>query len=347
MRTDELDFDLPPHLIAQMPTSVRSASRLMHYRTADQSVTHEQFANLPRLLRAGDLLVFNDAQVIPARFTLRKSSGGIVEGLFLAEGVGRQWRVMLKNLGPLKPAMELRFERDDTLTVHVLEKRDDGEYLAIVQSDESALSILRRIGRMPLPPYIRRLKGTDERDVEDQNRYQTVYAAAPGSVAAPTAGLHFTEAIFRELGARGIERTFVTLHVGMGTFKPVTADTLATHTMHSEAYSINSEAAASLNRAKAEGRRIVAIGTTATRVLETQPADEPFVAKHGDTNIFIYPPYRWKHVGAIVTNFHLPRSTLIALLAARIGLDEQRRLYRLAVEEQYRFFSYGDAMLIE
>jgi S-adenosylmethionine:tRNA ribosyltransferase-isomerase len=347
MRTDELDFELPPHLIAQEPMAERSASRLMHYRTADRSVAHEPFAKLPALLQPGDLLVFNDAQVIPARFTLRKSTGGIIEGLFLAEMEVGRWRVMLKNLGPVKPSMELRFERDDRLAVRVIEKREEGEYVVTVASGEAAVSILSRIGRMPLPPYIRRMKGADERDEADQERYQTVYAAAPGSVAAPTAGLHFTEGIFQELAARGIERTFVTLHVGMGTFKPVTADTLDAHAMHSEAYSIDAAAAEALNRAKRERRRIVAIGTTATRVLESQAGDEPFLAKTGDTDIFIHPPYPWKHVGAMVTNFHLPRSTLIALVAARIGLEEQRRLYRIAIEQQYRFFSYGDAMLIE
>ena len=347
MRTDELDFQLPPDLIAQAPATDRAASRLMHYQTADQTVAHRTFADLPSLLRAGDLLVFNDARVLPARFTLQKSSGGKVEGLFLAEPRAGEWRALLKNLGPVKEGMELRFPLAPEVIVRVIEKAEEGEYRLEVRGGEAALALLSRVGRMPLPPYIKREKGSDERDDFDRERYQTVFAKSPGSVAAPTAGLHFTDAVMRELEARGIERTFVTLHVGMGTFKPVSADTLEAHAMHTEAYSITSEAAEALNRAKREGRRIISVGTTATRVLESQPGNAAFAEKTGETDIFIYPPYRWKHVGALLTNFHLPRSTLIALVAARVGLEEQRRLYRIAMEERYRFFSYGDAMLIE
>jgi S-adenosylmethionine:tRNA ribosyltransferase-isomerase len=216
-----------------------------------------------------------------------------------------------------------------------------------VATSEPALVLLSRVGRMPLPPYIRRDKDADERDATDRERYQTVYARAPGAVAAPTAGLHFTPAIFAELEARGIERAFVTLHVGLGTFKPVTVDALAEHAMHREAYTISPETAETLNRAKRERRRLVAVGTTSARVLESQPPGESFTAKTDETGIFIYPPYEWKHVGAMVTNFHLPRSTLIALVAAMVGLDEQQRIYRTAIEQRYRFFSYGDAMFVE
>lgn len=320
---------------------------MLHYRTADRSVAHRKFSDLPSLLRAGDLLVFNDARVIPARFMLQKSSGGKVEGLFLTEPRAGEWRVLLKNLGPVKPGMELRFPHAPEVIVRVIEKREEGEYLIGVQGGGAALVLLSRVGRMPLPPYIKREKQWDARDEFDRERYQTVFAKAPGSVAAPTAGLHFTESILAELAARGVEKTFVTLHVGMGTFKPVTADTLETHAMHSEAYSIDAMAADALNRAKREGRRIITVGTTATRVLESQPEGEAIAEKTGETDIFIYPPYRWKHVGAMITNFHLPRSTLIALVAARVGLEEQRRLYRIAIEERYRFFSYGDAMFLE
>jgi S-adenosylmethionine:tRNA ribosyltransferase-isomerase len=230
----------------------------------------------------------------------------------------------------------------------VIEQGNGGEYvIELLDSREPALTILTRLGRMPLPPYIRRDKSHDARDDADRQRYQTVYARASGSVAAPTAGLHFTDEVFRALDRRGVERCFVTLHVGAGTFKPVTADRLEDHVMHAEAYSISAEAADALNRAKRDARRIVAIGTTAARVLESQPGDRPFDAKTDETRIYIYPPYEWKHVGALVTNFHLPRSTLIALVAATVGIDEQRRLYRTAIAERYRFFSYGDAMFIE
>ena len=202
------------------------------------------------------------------------------------------------------------------------------------------------MGRMPLPPYIKREKWHDGRDDLDRRRYQTVYADSPGAIAAPTAGLHFTPELLKRLDEAGIERAMVTLHVGAGTFKPVTAQTLEQHEMHSEWYSISSAAAESLNRAKRENRRIIAVGTTSARVLESQP-DESFVARSTETSIFIYPPYQWKHVNALITNIHLPRSTLIALVAAMTGLEEQRRIYGQAIAKQYRFFSYGDAMFIE
>jgi S-adenosylmethionine:tRNA ribosyltransferase-isomerase len=278
---------------------------------------------------------------------LQKSSGGKVEGLYLAEPRAGEWQVLLKNLGPVKPGMELRFAHAPEVIVRVIEKREEGEYLIGVQGGGPAMALLSRVGRMPLPPYIKREKDGDARDEFDRERYQTVFAKAPGSVAAPTAGLHFSESILAELVGRSIERTFVTLHVGMGTFKPVTANTLESHAMHTEAYSIDATAADALNRAKREGRRIISVGTTATRVLESQSEGDAFAEKMEETDIFIYPPYRWKHVGAMITNFHLPRSTLIALVAARVGLEEQRRLYRIAIDERYRFFSYGDAMFLE
>ena len=345
MRTDELDFELPPELIAQEPPVERSASRLLHYRRSDRSVRHRRFCDLSELLRPGDLQVFNDARVVPARFTLRKPTGGRVEGLFLCEPRPGQWQVLLRNLG--RSDAELSFADAPELSARVLETQPAGEYLLQVSTHEPALQLLTRIGRMPLPPYIRRDKDHDARDDLDRDRYQTVFATRPGAVAAPTAGLHFSDALLQTLAERRVERTFVTLHVGLGTFKPVTTDKLEDHDMHVEPYAIDMAAAGALNRARQEGRRIVAIGTTAARVLESHPANEPFAPKAGETGIFIYPPYAWKHVDALITNFHLPRSTLIALVAAMVGLDEQRRLYEIAIRERYRFFSYGDAMLIE
>jgi S-adenosylmethionine:tRNA ribosyltransferase-isomerase len=344
MRSDEFDFELPAELIAQTPTEKRGASRLLQYRRADQRILDDAFSNLPALLQPGDLLVFNDAKVLPARFALVKETGGWVEGLFLRETSGGRWRVLLRNVGN---AESLRFAEAPEIAVRVLERGVEGECEIAVESRETAVELLGRIGRMPLPPYIKRGKQGDALDAMDRERYQTVYASASGSVAAPTAGLHFTPKILRELDERGVMRTSVTLHVGMGTFKPLTAETLDAHVMHSENYSISPEAAKALNAAKRERRRIVAVGTTAVRVLESQAAEEPFRACSGSTEIFIYPPYRWGHVGAMITNFHLPRSTLIALVAAWIGLDEQRRVYRHAIEQRYRFFSYGDAMFLE
>ena len=346
MKTDELDFELPPELIAQAPAGERAQSRLLHYRRGDRSIGHHRFGELPTLLKRGDLLVFNDAQVIPARFTLRKGTGGLVEGLYLAQQPGGTWRVLLKNVGPGAVGKVMAFADAPEVEAAVTAQHEEGEFSVQVNSAAGAVELLQRVGRMPLPPYIKREKHHDERDEFDRGRYQTVYAKEPGSVAAPTAGLHFTAELLKELEARGIERTFVTLHVGMGTFKPVSSETLEGHRMHSEAYAISDAAAEAINRAKREGRRVIAVGTTAARVLESQDAGE-IVAKRGETRIFIYPPYRWSHVQGLVTNFHLPRSTLIALVAAMVGIEEQRRIYGEAIREGYRFFSYGDAMLVE
>jgi S-adenosylmethionine:tRNA ribosyltransferase-isomerase len=348
MRTDELDFHLPPDLIAQTPAPDRAASRLLHYRRDDRSVEHRHFSDLPGLLRRGDLLVFNDARVVPARFALRKETGGHVEGLFLGQTGPRRWSVLLKNVGPPRsPDAVLHFADAPEGTARIVERGEGGQFLLEVSVDEPAVQFLRRIGRMPLPPYIKRAKEHDDRDELDRERYQTVYATSEGSVAAPTAGLHFTPQLLAELDAAGVQRAMVTLDVGLGTFKPVTADRIEDHVMHVESYSISGTAADHLNRAKRDGRRLVAVGTTSARVLESQPDERPFEGKSDQTGILIFPPYRWKHVGALITNFHLPRSTLIALVAAFVGLDEQRRIYQIAIEQRYRFFSYGDAMFVE
>lgn len=344
MDASELDFPLPPELIAQAPTASRAASRLLCYRRDDRSITHRHFSDLPAVLRKGDLLVLNDARVTPARFMLQKITGGLIEGLYLGQPAPRRWRVLLRNLGTYRGALAL--VQEPSITAVVVSAGEGGEYELEVRSDEPALAVLSRVGRMPLPPYIKRARGHDERDDVDRDRYQTVYAREPGSVAAPTAGLHFTPALFDQLAAIGVEKAFVTLHVGLGTFKPVSAERLEEHKMHTEAYSLSPETAAAVNRAKADGRRVIAVGTTAARVLESQPAGalQPVT---GETGIFIYPPYQWRHVNALITNFHLPRSTLIALVAALVGLEEQRRIYAEAIQERYRFFSYGDAMIVE
>lgn len=355
MRTDDLDFQLPPELIAQVPPAERTASRLMHYRRSDQSLSHRVFSDLPNLLRAGDLLVFNDARVLPARFALRKSTGGRVDALFLDEPSPGTWHVLLKNMGSAR-AGKLSLIGAEDIAARLIEAGPAGEFYLEISPPERAEKVLDRIGRMPLPPYIHRGKAVDERDEEDRRRYQTIFAKTAGAVAAPTAALHFSESLLQELAQKGIERTFVTLHVGMGTFKPVTADTLEAHDMHSERYKITPEAADALNRAKSENRRIIAIGTTSARVLESQggeqgteagDCEESFRAMQGETRLLIYPPYRWKHVSALLTNFHLPRSTLIAMVAAFVGIDVQRHLYQTAIGERYRFFSFGDAMFLE
>jgi S-adenosylmethionine:tRNA ribosyltransferase-isomerase len=346
MRTDELDFELSPELIAQEPPPERHASRLLHYKRADRSVQHRTFSDLPSLLVPGDLLVFNNARVLPARFMLRKETGGKVEGLFLREIRPGRWQVLLKGLGSYG-SRPLCFADAPEVRANVVRSGDGGEHEIEVRADVPAADLLSRLGRMPLPPYIRRDKEHDERDALDRVRYQTVFATKPGAVAAPTAALHFSDALLKKLKDAGVEQTFVTLDVGLGTFKPVTAGDLEDHVMHVESYFVPLAAAEALNQAKAQGRRVIAVGTTVARVLESQPAGGPFVPRSGETGIFIRPPYAWKHVDALITNFHLPRSTLIALVAAMVGLEEQRRLYRIAVEQRYRFFSYGDAMFID
>jgi S-adenosylmethionine:tRNA ribosyltransferase-isomerase len=346
VETRELDFDLPTELIAQEPPKERPASRLLHYGRDTKAISHRTFADLPSILRRGDLLVFNDTRVLPARLSLRKATGGRVEGLYIATEAPGRWRVMLKNVGDAA-GTELTFAVDPSLQMRVIEKLEGGEYRVSISSEAVAETLLQRFGRMPLPPYIRREKEHDERDTLDRERYQTVFARSPGAVAAPTAALHFSEELLQELEARGVQRTFVTLHVGIGTFRPVSVETLERHVMHREQYTIGAAAARAINSAKAEGRRVIAVGTTAARVLESQPGGEAIAAKSGETAIFIYPPYAWRHVNAMITNFHLPRSTLIALVAALVGLEEQRRIYRVAIEERYRFFSYGDGMFVE
>jgi S-adenosylmethionine:tRNA ribosyltransferase-isomerase len=336
---------LPSELIAQSPAGRRADARLLHYRRADGSVTHRTFSDLPKLLGPTDLLVFNDAKVEPARFLLRKSSGGKIEGLFLDEPRPNVWSVLLRNLGDAPPGTVLHFAEAPGIAAKLVGRGEEGEYEIEVLAQREPL--LNRVGRMPLPPYIKRGKEHDPRDEADRERYQTVYARTGGSIAAPTAGLHFTDSVLSELDAVGVRRAFVTLHVGMGTFKPVTAENLEQHRMHSERFSVNADAAEALNRAERDKQRIIAVGTTAARVLESWPQDQPWKAGDGETSIFIYPPYQWKRVGTMITNFHLPRSTLIALVAAMVGLDEQKRLYQIAIDNGYRFFSYGDAIFIE
>ena len=347
MLTDELDFDLPAELIAQAPAPARAGARLLHYRRDTRDVAHRQFKEIVTLLRPGDLLVFNNARVLPARFSLRKESGGHVEGLFINEPAPGEWEVMLKNVGTPRGPVRLSFLDDPALQIEVLAKNNEGNYRVRLNRAEPAREVLARLGRMPLPPYIRRNKDHDERDSADRERYQTVYASAGEAIAAPTAGLHFTGELLEQLSQHSVRKAYVTLNVGLGTFKPVVVQSLEEHIMHIESYTIPNESAQLLSSAKRDGRRIIAVGTTSARVLESQPAGDVFEAKTASTGIFIYPPYLWKHVSALITNFHLPRSTLIALVGALVGLDEQRRLYQLAIAERYRFFSYGDAMFIE
>ncbi|MCY2928296.1 MAG: tRNA preQ1(34) S-adenosylmethionine ribosyltransferase-isomerase QueA [Planctomycetota bacterium] len=357
MTTDAFDFPLDEALIAQQPLADRAASRLMRLDRATAAVSHHRFAELPELLRPGDLLVVNDTRVVPARFFCRRPTGGKIEGLFLRQDDQGQWLAMLKNAARCKVGEVLTLQGPATVTLQLVANTGAGEWVLAPTPPGPARPVLEAAGITPLPPYIHR---PGPNDSSDKDRYQTVYATRPGAVAAPTAGLHFTPDLLARLEARGIGSARVTLHVGLGTFQPVSASRPEEHRMHEEWYELSPAAADALNAAKASGRRLVAVGTTSVRVLETlarrpgRSAGDPlFAPASGWTSIFLYPPARFLAVDALITNFHLPRSTLLMLVAAfcspasTAGIATIHSAYREAVERQYRFFSYGDAMLIE
>jgi len=356
LNTADFDYPLDEELIAQSPADRRDRSRLMLLRRADGALSHHVFADLPTLLRSGDVLVVNDTRVIPARFFCERSTGGRIEGLFCHERPSGAWEVLLRDAGRCRPgeALALRGAPGVRLALH--EKLGGGRWLVAPQPPGAAEEILRLAGRTPLPPYIRRTERDD--DTDDRRRYQTVYAARGGAVAAPTAGLHFTEDLLAQLADRDIRTVAVTLHVGPGTFAPVRSDTPDGHTMHAEWYELSAPAAATLAAARRAGRRLVAVGTTSVRVLETiaaaaRPGEEPPAPGGGWTDLFLYPPAAFGLTDALVTNFHLPKSTLLMLVAAfcapgRIdGRGTLLRAYAEAARLRYRFYSYGDAMLIE
>jgi len=341
----DLQYDLPPELIAQTPIEPRDASRLLVLERATGRVTHACFGEVRGLMRAGDALVVNRTEVVPARFFATRATGGAVEGLFLSVAADGCWLTLLKAGGRLRAGEKLQF-RDGPWAMELVEARGEGEWLIRPEVDLPAHTILERVGRTPLPPYIRRSKD-DPREGEDRGRYQTVYAEQPGAVAAPTAGLHFTPELLDELTALGVGVARLTLHVGLGTFKPVTAERLEEHRMHSEIYELPASAAEQINRARAAGGRTVCVGTTTVRTLETCADDGGTVHPGtGGTDLFIYPPYRFKAVDVLLTNFHLPGSTLLALVFAFAGREATLAAYQQAIDRRYRFYSYGDAMLI-
>ena len=353
MRLAELQYDLPPELIAQHPVERRDASRLLVLHRASGQIEHRVFRECVDYFARSDCLVLNDTRVLPARFFCRRATGGHVEGLFLHEDEAG-WRVLLKPSGRLRVGERLRCDAADT-TLLLTERADRGEWLVRPEPTVTPLDLLTRIGHTPLPPYIRRneRQAAPERERADAERYQTVYAQRPGAVAAPTAGLHFTPELLAELTARGVQRADVTLHVGAGTFTPIEVDDLALHKLHAEWFEVPAAAATTMQATRAAGGRLIAVGTTVTRVLETlaQAAtdaadDASLKASSGWTNIFLYPPYRFRNVDALLTNFHLPGSTLLALVMAFASPDLIRTAYRTAIEQRYRFYSYGDAMLI-
>jgi S-adenosylmethionine:tRNA ribosyltransferase-isomerase len=340
------DYTLPPHLIAQHPAARRSDARLLVIHRESGTTAHRHVRDLPELLRQGDVLVTNNTRVVPARILgYRIATGGRWEGLFLSLTADGHWQMLCKTRGKLAPPEAIRLvthESDDDIKLWLLERQDDGMWLAHPESDEPPFEILDRIGRVPLPPYIR----SGEMVESDRTNYQTVFASVPGAAAAPTAGLHFTPELLGRLAAAGIEVCDVTLHVGLDTFRPITAETLDQHKMHSEWGQISEQSATRLRAARGAGDRIVAIGTTSVRVLETAARSGDLAAWSGNTDLFIRPPYAFRAVDALLTNFHLPRTTLLLLVSAFAGEKLIRRAYQEAIDERYRFYSYGDAMLI-
>ena len=343
MRRSDFQFELPSELIAQYPTEQRPASRLLHLQADTGQIMDRQFSDFPSLLQPGDLLVLNDTRVIPARLLGQKDSGGKVEILVERLLGADQLLAHVRASKSPKPGRRLLF--DEGVEAEVV--RREGDFFVLKfrdggQSEANVAAILDRLGHMPLPPYIER-----EDITADRERYQTVYARQQGAVAAPTAGLHFDEPMLQQLQQQGVETVFVTLHVGAGTFQPVRVDEIGEHQMHSEWMQLSDEVVQAVRNTRARGGRVIAVGTTSVRCLETAARDGELAAYTGETDIFITPGYRFRVVDALLTNFHLPESTLLMLVSAFAGHDNIMRAYRHAVAERYRFFSYGDAMFIE
>jgi S-adenosylmethionine:tRNA ribosyltransferase-isomerase len=337
-RRQDFHYDLPPDLIAQHPPTRRGDSRLLTLDSMTGALGDRWFRNLPELLRPGDLLVFNDTRVIPARLHGRKASGGRIE--ILVERLLDEQRALVHihaNKAP-KPGGVLLLDAGFTVTVRA---RHGDRFEISIEADESLLTLLERHGQMPLPPYIRR-----EPSPHDAERYQTVYARQPGAIAAPTAGLHFDQTLLDQISAMGVEQTFITLHVGAGTFQPLRVDRITDHVMHAERIEVSAEVCERIRATQARSGRVIAVGTTAVRALETAAHDGAIQPWRGETRIFLYPGCRFHCVDALITNFHLPESTLLMLVAAFVGHAEILSAYRHAVEQRYRFFSYGDAMFL-
>lgn len=343
---ERYDYELPRHLIAQSPLPCRADARLLLVDRTAQALTHQHVRDLPELLRPGDCLVLNDTQVVPARLVgFRTATGGRWEGLFLDSTKEGLWRILGKTRGRLSPGETLTLVNADgqeDVRLQLGAKEPGGVWVVRPESEEETFALLRRVGRVPLPPYIR--KG--EMVASDRQQYQTVYARTPGAVAAPTAGLHFTEMLLEQLQQRGVQLAWVTLHVGLGTFRPIETEQVAAHQMHAEWAHLNQETVETILQCRSRGGRVVAVGTTSVRVLESAAADGSLRPFSGLTELFIHPPYQFRVVDALLTNFHLPRTTLLVLVRTFGGDELVMRAYAEAVREEYRFYSYGDAMLI-
>ena len=351
--TDQFDYMLPEHLVAAVPAARRDESRLMVLDRASGALQHRSFRDLPDFLRRGDLLILNDARVLPARLKARRDTGGAVEVLLVRPAPagardGRQWLAMARSGGRLRPGEVLHLgEAGPGITM--VRPEGDGSIVALGDRQTPPQEVMAR-GTMPLPPYIlksrRRLGLSEQMPDLDRERYQTVFARREGAVAAPTAGLHFTDSLLERVRARGVHVCTLTLLVGPGTFRPVRTRRIEDHRLDAECYRMPAETARAVREALAEGRWVVATGTTCCRVLEHVARTGRWEGHDGWTDLYVYPPFEFRVLGALITNFHLPRSTLLMLVAAFAGLPQVRAAYRAAVEEQYRFYSYGDAMLI-
>lgn len=341
MTTKDFYYDLPPELIAQTPLTDRSASRLLVLNKESGEISHEHFYDITTHLKSGDCLVMNNTRVIPARlYGCKEGTGGKIEFLLLKRLELDKWEVILRPGKKAKPGSRFEFG-GGLLRAEVLEVIEDGNRIVRFEYDGVWEEILDKLGEMPLPPYIKE-------KLSDKERYQTVYSKIEGSAAAPTAGLHFTKELLKKIEDMGVETAYLTLHVGLGTFRPVSVDNVEEHIMHSEFYQVSPETAEKINRTRERGGRIIAVGTTSVRTLETVADDDGRMrAASGETSIFIYPGYKFKAVDALITNFHLPESTLVMLVSALAGKENIFKAYNTAVREKYRFFSFGDAMLIE
>ena len=339
MKTSDFWYDLPEELIAQTPLAQRDSSRLLALDRVTGEVTHRHFYNILDYLKPGDCLVMNDSRVLPARLLGHRPTGGAVELLLLRDLGDKCWECLCKPGRKMQVGSEVIFG-DGELTAVVTEVKEDGNRIVQFRYEGIFLEVLERLGKMPLPPYIKE-------ELQDQDRYQTVYSREVGSAAAPTAGLHFTNELLDKVRAKGVNTAFVTLHVGLGTFRPVKADQITDHHMHSELCMISSETAELLNQTRAAGGRIICVGTTSCRTLESLvKEDGTFEAASKWTEIFIYPGYTFRAMDGLITNFHLPESTLVMLVSAFAGREHVLAAYAEAVKERYRFFSFGDAMCI-
>ncbi len=339
MKTHDFWFDLPEELIAQTPLQQRDSSRLLKLDRTSGEVTHKHFYDIVDELQPGDCLVMNDSRVLPARLLGHRPTGGAVEVLLLRDLGDKRWECLCKPGRKMQPGHQVIFG-DGELTATVVDVKDDGNRIVEFNFQGIFLEVLERLGKMPLPPYIKA-------ELSDQERYQTVYSREVGSAAAPTAGLHFTTELLEKIRNKGVRTAFVTLHVGLGTFRPVKAENILEHHMHSELCMMNAETADILNQTKAAGGRVICVGTTSCRTLESLVNDDgSFEAKSKWTEIFIYPGYTFRAMDGLITNFHLPESTLVMLVSAFAGRENVLHAYEEAVKERYRFFSFGDAMCI-